>query len=339
MPVRENLFSSRDSSILRLVLDCLRLSIVCGEYHRIIHKHLPKSSSTPTKIDITKVLPAILTSTRPYFLCSTIILAIVYLIISLLSPMSCMRSLGLTLVLYLCVNYFTHCTFFSSCLVVTLKRMESRRHCLSCRMLPTDYHLKDSRTSSIFQIPRKYISKVNPRLKKFTSGFLLFLSIILVILTLWLIFAIDTRLFEDRFLPKNATSLRTYMKSQADDYQIGPVIMFVIPQSINYQNKTNQIAIRRIVEQCLHEPTSSDFHLLWLDHENISTILTGKDPLKFRITPYSQNDLIVIENKNRSMIKASRFYCQYKSFTGKRLMTMDCEIFISHFQEMEMIYK
>lgn len=314
----------------------MRISIVCGEYHRILRKHLPKPPST--KIDIHKILPPILTSTRPYFLSSSIILSLVYLIISLYSPMSCMRSLGFTLIIYLCVNYFTHCTFFSSCLVLNLKRMESRRHCLTCRLLPNDYHSVRSTRKSIFQKPRKYIAKIHPQLKTFINSLLILLSLILVGITLWFTLAIDTRLFEDRFLPKNATSLRTYMKSQADDYAVGPVIMFVIPQMVNYQNKQNQLAVRRIVKQCMNESTSSAFHLLWLDHESIPTILTGKDPMKFRITPYSQNDLIVVEDKNRSMIHASRFYCQYKSFTGKRMMIEEMRI-CRIFQEIERIYK
>jgi hypothetical protein len=138
-----------------------------------------------------------------------------------------------------------------------------------------------------------------------------------VIVSIWLILSIDTRLFDDQFLPKNATSLRLYMKSQIDDYELGPVIMFVIPQTINYENKKNQFLIRRIVDQCLNETTTSKFKLLWLEQENIKTILTSKDSIPLRITPYSQNDLVIDEKKNRSIIKASRFYCQYKSIKGK----------------------
>lgn len=235
--------------------------------------------------------------------------------------MSATRSLALTLIFYLAVNYFTHCTFFSSCLVITLKRMQSRRHCLSCRMLSNDYYPKDSKRSNktkIWQMPRKYFTEINPKIKKILAGFFSLLSLILVIVSIIFIFSIDTRLFEEKFLPKNATSLRAYMKSQTDDYDIGPVIMFVIPQMVNYQNKKNQLAIRRILQQCLNEKTTSDFHLLWLDQEKISTILTGKDPINFRITPYSQNDIILGEEKNRTMIKATRFFCQYRSYTGKR---------------------
>ena len=139
----------------------------------------------------------------------------------------------------------------------------------------------------------------------------------ILFVSIYLVLSIDTRLFDERFLPKNATSLRAYMKSQFDDYDIGPVIMFVIPPSVNYQKKKNQLAMRRIVQQCLNEKTTSDFHLLWLDQEKIQTILTGKDPLEFRITPYSQNDIMVNEGKNRTTIQATRFYCQYRSYTGK----------------------
>ncbi len=300
----------------------MRISIVCGEYHRIIKEHLPKSSTRniSTKIDIEKILPSIIKSTRPYFLCSIIILIIVYLIISFLSPMSCMKSMGLTLIFYLCVNYFIHCTFFSSCLVITLKRIESRRHSLFCYHLPNDYYSKNrikSIRKIVLQKPIEYFSNIIPIFKKFLTGFTCLLSLIFVIVSVWLILSIDTRLFDDQFLPKNATSLRLYMKSQVDDYELGPVIMFVIPQTINYENKKNQFLIRRIVDQCLNETTTSKFKLLWLEQENIKTILTSKDPIPLRITPYSQNDLVIDERKNRSIIKASRFYCQYKSIKGK----------------------
>ncbi len=299
----------------------MRISIVCGEYHRIIKEHLPTPSTRNiSKLDVEKIVPSIIKSTRPYFLCSTIILIIVYLIISFLSPMSCMKSLGLTLILYLCVNYFTHCTFFSSCMIITLKRIESRRHSLFCYHLPNDYYSKNrikSFRKLALQKPIQYLSNIDPIFKKCLTGFSGFISLIFVIFSIWLILSIDTRLFDDKFLPKNATSLRLYMKSQVDDYELGPVIMFVIPQTINYENKKNQYSIRRVVDQCLNETITSSFKLLWLEQENIKTILTSKDPIPLRITPYSQNDLVIGERKNKSFIKASRFYCQYKSIKGK----------------------
>jgi hypothetical protein len=301
----------------------MRISIVCGEYHRIIKEYLPTSSTTniSTKIDIERILPSIIKSTRPYFICSTFILIIVYLIIAFLSPMSCTKYLGLTFILYIIINYLTHCTFFSSCLVITLKRIQSRRHCLLCHHLPNDYYIKDRKKSikkTIFQKPIDFFNNIDPIFKKFFTGFLCLLSLLFVIFSIWLTLSIDTRLFDEKFLPKNATSLRLYMKSQAEDYNLGPVIMFVIPQAINYQNKKNQFLIRRIVEQCQNETTTNDFKLLWLDQENINTILYSKDPINLRITPYSQNDLIISEGKNKSIIKASRFYCQFKSIKGKK---------------------
>jgi hypothetical protein len=106
------------------------------------------------------------------------------------------------------------------------------------------------------------------------------------------------------------------MKSQVDDYNLGPVIMFVIPQTMNYENKKTQFSMRKILQQCQNEITTNDFKLFWLDEENIKTILYSKDPINFRITPYSQNDLVISQGKNKSIIKASRFYCQFNSIKG-----------------------
>jgi hypothetical protein len=92
----------------------MRISIICGEYHRIIKEHLSNSSTTniSTKIDIEKIFPSILKSTRPHSLCSTLIIIIVYLIMSCISPISCIRYIGLTLILYICINYNTLYFFF-----------------------------------------------------------------------------------------------------------------------------------------------------------------------------------------------------------------------------------
>ncbi|CAF0973436.1 unnamed protein product [Adineta ricciae] len=311
------------------IIDSMRISIVCGEYHRIIKDHLPVSSNNvATKIDIEKILPLIIKSSRPYFLSTTLILIIVYLVLSLLSPMSCTRYLGLTLVLYVFIDYLTHCTFFSACLVFTLKRIKSRRHCLLCHHLPNDHYIKDRRRSFqkvVLEKPLQFWSNRNAMIKKFCTGFLCLISFGFIIFSVWSLFSIDTHLFEDRFLPKNATTLKSYMNSHIDQYNIGPVIMFVIPQPINYENKKNQALIRHLLQQCLNEPTTNQFKLLWLDQENIHTILTSKDPMNVRVTPYSQNDIIVSEINNKTVIKASRFYCQYQTSQGDRndLQTMN----------------
>jgi len=118
------------------------------------------------------------------------------------------------------------------------------------------------------------------------------------------------------------------MKSQVDDYNIGPVIMFVIPQKINYENKKTQFLMRKLLQQCQNEITTNDFKLFWLDQENIQTILYSKDPINLRITPYSQNDLVISQGKNKSSIKASRFYCQYKSIKGKNKYYFDSKFSI-----------
>jgi hypothetical protein len=176
----------------------------------------------------------------------------------------------------------------------------------------------------------KFFSNIDSIFKNLFTGFLCLLSLIFVIFSIWLIFSIDTRLYEDKFLPKNASSLKSYMKSNVENYDIGPMIMFVIPRPINYQNKTNQLAIHHLVEQCLNETRTNKFKLLWLEQENITQILTSKDPISLRITPYSQNDIIVSERKNKTIIKATRFYCQYRTTKGK--IFMDYKLLHSSFR-------
>ncbi|CAF3528012.1 unnamed protein product [Rotaria sp. Silwood1] len=311
------------------IIDCIRISILCGEYHRIIKQHIRASSTNVSlKIDIEKILLSIITSSRPYFLFSTLIQIIVYLIISLISQMPCTKYLSLTLILYIFINYLTHCTFFSSCLIITLKRIKSRRHCLSCHHIPNDYHIKNRKKSIekiFFQKPKKFIKNIDPIFKKFFAGCICLLTLICIICCIWLILSIDTRLFDDKFLPRNSSSLRSYMKSQTEDYNIGPVIMFVIPQPIDYINKKNQLSIRRIIEQCQNETTTNNFKLVWIDQEDINHLLTSKDPINVRVTPYSQNDIVFSEENNKTIIKASRFYCQYNSIKGNRedLRTMN----------------
>ncbi|UJR08210.1 hypothetical protein I4U23_012483 [Adineta vaga] len=304
------------------IIDSMRISIVCGEYHRIIKDYIPISSTNvATKIDIDKILPSIIKSSRPYFLATTLILMIIYSILSFLSPMLCTRYLGLTLVLYIFIDYLTHCTFFSACLVITLKRIKSRRHCLLCHHLPNDYHIRDRRKSlkeTIFKKPKEFLTNIDTIFKKIFTGFLCLLSIGFIIISIWSLFSIDTRLYEDKFLPKNASSLKSYMNTHLEQYDLGPVIMYVIPQPIDYENKKNQALIHRLVEQCLNESNTNKFKLVWLEQENIHTILTSKDPMSVRVTPYSQNDIIVSERNNKSMIKASRFYCQFSTSKGDR---------------------
>ena len=93
--------------------------------------------------------------------------------------------------------------------------------------------------------------------------------------------------------------------------------MFVIPEAINYENQKFSNAMRLLVKQCQNEKKINRFQLFWLDQENLTNILYGEDELQFRLTPYSQNDLVVVEKNNQPMIKASRFYCQYNSIFGK----------------------
>jgi hypothetical protein len=136
-------------------------------------------------------------------------------------------------------------------------------------------------------------------------------------LSIWFTLSIDTRLFDDEFLPRDASTLRKHMQSQSDDFDLGPIIMFTIPEAINYENERIQLGINSLINQCQNEIRTNTFKLLWLDHENISYITTSHDDLQVRITPFSKNDLIVLQGLNDSIIKASRFYCQYKSIKGK----------------------
>jgi hypothetical protein len=115
------------------------------------------------------------------------------------------------------------------------------------------------------------------------------------------------------------------MQSQIDDFDLGPVIMFTIPEPINYQNEQVQLIMNNLINQCQKEISTNTFKLLWLDHENIEYITKGNDDLQVRITPFSQNDLIVEQGLNHSIIKASRFYCQYKSIQGKFLFISNKE--------------
>lgn len=297
------------------ILDCMRSSILCGVYHRYIEEYLP-SSAPNSRIDSEEILHRILRSSFSSIFSSTWILIIVYLLLAWISPIPCIEILSMTLVLYIIINTFLHGTFFSSCLVLTLKRLESYRHCLTCLPLAEDFYQKipsnqgEKRFAKIFSLDRIY--------RKFLAALLCLLSVVVLLFSLWSIPSIDTRLFDDRFLPRNATSLRSYMKSQVDDYTIGPMIMFVIPSQLNYQQKSIQRAMSHLLDRCSNETTTNQFKLFWLDYENLKTLIYGRDPIPIRITPYSENDLIIHQGPNRSSIVASRFYCQFQSVKGDR---------------------
>ena len=246
----------------------------------------------------------------------------------------------LTLTLYLLINYLVNLTFFSSCFVITLKRISSRRHCLFCYHLPNDYYQTiNQKFSSI----KKYQNQISLVLnkdsiwKKFIAAILCLLFLLSLFSTLWFTLSIDTRLFDNQFLPEDASSLRTYMQSQIDDFNLGPMIMFIIPQTINYQNDKIQYAMNLLINQCQKEKRINQFKLLWLDHENITTILHGKEELQYRTTPFSQNDLIVSQDLNQTKINASRFYCQLNSIIGKKKKIFN-KIYLFFLQGIEKIY-
>jgi hypothetical protein len=297
----------------------MRFSIVCGEYHRIIKEHLITITNISSEIDIGKILPSIIESTHPYFMISTSIIILVYLVFSIASPMLSTMLICLTLALYICVNYVVHSTFFASCLVITLKRVSSRRHCLLCCRLSNDYY--SNTNSNRFQSLKnklRSLMNVDSIFKNIFAAILCLLSVVFVVYSVWFGLSIDTRLFDDKFLPRDAYSLRSHMKSQTDDFDIGPVIIFTVPEVVDYENKEIRSSINYLLEQCQNESRTNDFKLSWLDYETINTIVNGTDPLQFRITPFSQNDIIVSEGQNHSTIIATRFYCQYRSIKGKK---------------------
>ncbi|CAF3779960.1 unnamed protein product [Rotaria sordida] len=303
------------------IIECMRFSIVCGEYHRIITEHLIAVTDTSSEINIEKILPSIIESTHPYFIVSTLIISIVYSLFSICSPLSSTMPICLTLVLYIFLNYIVHSTFFSSCLVITIKRVSSRRHGLFCYRLSKDYYTKTNREFNKLKLLKTKIRSllnIDSIWKKLFTSILSLLFIVFITLSMWFGLSIDTCLYDNKFLPHNAYSLRSHMQSQADDFDMGPMIMFTIPEETNYENEQVQLAMRFLLKQCVNETRTNTFKLLWLDYENINSIITGHDPLEFRITPFSRNDLIVSEGQDYSKIVASRFYCQYKSVKGDR---------------------
>lgn len=304
-----------------LVIDGMRFSIVCGEYHRVIKEYMNTLTDPSSNMDLQQILSPIIESTHPYFIISTLIMSIVYFLFSMCTPMLSTVQICSTLAIYLFINYLVHSTVFSSCVVITLKRVSSRLHCLGCFRLPEDYSTRKSRKLTI---TKSLSSKVNSLFnvdsiwKKLFAAIICLLSVVFIVCSMWFALSIDTCLFDDKFLPRDAYALRSHMQSQTNDFEMGPVIMFTIPKAIDYENVKNQIAMRHLLEQCHNDPRTNNFSLLWLNYENITAITTGHENLVFRITPFSQHDLIVSEGKNSSTIEASRFYCQYKSIRGKR---------------------
>ena len=298
----------------------MRCSIVFGEYHRIIKEHLNNLPNSSSQIYVEQILSSIIESTHPYFIISTLIISIVYFLLATLTPMISTSLICLSLVLYLVVNYLVHITFFASCLVITLRRIASRRHCLSCHRLSADYFPQYNKSPNfIARWSNKFQSlfNIDSIYKAFIAAVLCLLSIVGVLFSVWFALSIDTRLFDEEFLPRDAQSLRSYMKSQVEDFSIGPMIIFTIPQSIDYNDQSIRLSMSSLLEQCQNESRTGEFKLFWLDHENIKTITEEKLPLELRITPFSHNDLIVTDTNNLSTIVASRFYCQYNSLQGK----------------------
>lgn len=273
-------------------------------------------SDMSSEIDIEKILPSIIESTHPYFINSTIILSIVYILFGIISPMFSTKFFCLTLTLYIILNYLVHSTFFTSCLIITLKRFSSHRHCLFCYRLPNDYYTnmktKFSQLKSLFS----FLNNQNLILKKILSILSCLLFLVLLVSSIWSIFLIDTRLFEDKFLPEDAHSLRKHMQSQIKDFNIGPVIIFTIPEKIDYKNEEIRLKINSLVNQCRNKTRTNNFKLLWLDYHNLHDLIYGKIDLETRISPFSRNDLILSQEIHSTIINSSRFYCQLNSIQG-----------------------
>lgn len=297
----------------------MRSSIIFGEYHRIIEDYLKNLPNVAAPIHVEQILSSIIECTHPYFLLSTFILSIVYFLLATFTPMASTAQICLTLVLYIIINYAVHATFFSSCLVITLRRLASHRHCLTCHRLPVDFSPISNTSSTCF---RKFSEKfrslfqIDSIYKKFIIALIDLLAIVGVFFSVWFALSIDTRLFDDAFIPPDAQSLRSYMKSQVEDFNIGPMVIFTIPQPVDYRHPTVRSAMSSLLDQCQSQPRINRFQLFWLEKENIDTITQETIPLEFRITPFSHNDLVIQQDKNHSTIVASRFYCQYRSLSG-----------------------
>lgn len=299
----------------------MRSSIVCGEYHRILKTSIMDSSNISNEIQIEEILSSIIKSTQPYFIISTIIIFSANLLHVALSPLPTTTLMSSTLTIYIVVSYVIHLTFFLPVLTINLRRVSSRRHCLLFRRLPKKTHLRTILKPSIVeQHYNKYQSlfQISSFTRKFIASVLCFVSLIAVIFSIRCVFSIDTRLFFDELLPRDATSIRLHMKSQIEDFSIGPIIMFTIPEPINYSDPSVNASIRSLSQECRNKKRTNHFSLLWLDFESVPHILehSSELPVVHRITPFSRNDLIVSVDGNHSMITASRFYCQYNSIIG-----------------------
>lgn len=269
----------------------MRISIVCGETHRVLQTSSDEDAFT-----------SIIESTNPFFLIATFSSSIIYFLLASLTPMISSNLICLTLILHIFVVYLIDSTFFSSCLFITLRRIESKR-------------VRRQSSKKIFSLFR--FDSIS---RRFFSAIFCLLSIVGIFFSVSFALSIETRLFDDVFLPSDAQSLRSFMKSQLDDFNIGPMVMFTIPQPIDYNDSNVRQSMSSLLDQCRNENRINDFRLIWTEKENLDTILYEKTPLEFRISPFSNNDLVVKDENNRTTIIASRFYCQYQSLQGKNFV-------------------
>jgi hypothetical protein len=298
----------------------MRSSIVCDEYHRIIKIALSKQDNSEFQERLLIVITEILQVTHPYFLISTLTIISIYLLFAMISSVLSTPLICFTLVLFVLINSFLHATFFSSCLLISVRRVLSRRHCLFCQRLPMDYPITSGpigRRVNEMIARMKSFNSFDSVMKKFLAGTIFLLSIVGLIFSLWFSLSIDTRLFDDELLPTDAHSIRSHMKSQIEEFDIGPIIMLTIPKPVPYDDERVRLAMFKLLEQCRNETRTNSFKMFWLDQENLDDIKRVNQPMELRITPFSRNDLLVLSDKGASTIQASRFYCQYRSVIGK----------------------
>ncbi|CAF0972507.1 unnamed protein product [Didymodactylos carnosus] len=314
------------------IMDCIRISIVCKEFHltfcslTIPLQKLPDDNNSPHSL--TKRLKQTLKYSQPPFICTTIILCILYGLIFLISKISSIRIYSMAFCVYLFFNYFVHLTFFLSCLTITCRRINSNRHSLLCLKMSK---IKPSTVSSSLSIiiTTRFRPYFRSLYTKTFAYFICLLTIVLFFYSLVTVFKIDTRLVDSQFIPVQSHSLHSYMSSLEKDFDIGPVIMFTIPSALDYKNETIQ-RIQMIIEQCRNGMSTNDFNLFWynwLDTNSQDQLTSSGGHNLSKISSLSTNNILLANDilLTNGTIQASRFYCQFKTIQGRRsdILTMD----------------
>lgn len=298
-------------------MDCLRTSIICGVYHIKIRKYC--SSANENQFQVEKVFTKIFKSSHLHFINTIFVTIFTYTALGFLTPIPSISLMSFVFPIYMIIGYLIFVTFFASCLMLNLKRLKKNRHCFTCCKMPEnqydEIHQK-KKYSGFFKRYLKISPSKNPKLFEVLSIFVVIGSLAIFALSLYVIYRIDTKLYDDRFLPRNATSLRSYMKSQTEDYDIGPIIMFTLPHPVSYRDENFRNRIIDFSKTCLNDSNTNNFRLVWLEKENVDEILNSRKKPEQMLTPYSRNDLAFSFKRKNVNIKASRFYCQYRTIKG-----------------------